>query len=154
MAITYLTGDATDPSPRPAIIAHVVNDIGAFGAGFSGELSRRWPKAEESYRASGQGRLRLGETLLARVDDDLWVAHLVAQRGLWQRGKPPPVRYGAMELALGYVADKAIVQEASVHMPRIGCGLAGGSWVLVEPIIERALVQRGIDVTVYDLGAK
>ena len=34
-------------------------------------------------------------------------------------------------------------------MPRIGCGLAGGKWAVVEPIIQRAL--EDIPVFVYDL---
>jgi len=39
---------------------------------------------------------------------------------------------------------------ASVHMPRIGCGLAGGDWNVVESIINRTLTLRDVDVTVYD----
>ena len=35
-------------------------------------------------------------------------------------------------------------------MPRIGCGLAGGRWGQVEPIILDELVSLGIEVTVYD----
>jgi hypothetical protein len=42
--------------------------------------------------------------------------------------------------------------RASVHMPRIGCGLAGGKWEEIEPIIERTLVAKGMTVVVYDLG--
>ncbi|MQY33582.1 hypothetical protein SRB17_15430 [Streptomyces sp. RB17] len=41
---------------------------------------------------------------------------------------------------------------ASVHMPRIGCGLAGGTWSRKEPFITERLVKRGIEVTVYDHG--
>ncbi|MEU2680946.1 hypothetical protein ABZ638_29070 [Streptomyces sp. NPDC007107] len=41
---------------------------------------------------------------------------------------------------------------ASVHMPRIGCGLAGGTWARVEPLVTGRLVARGIEVTVYDVG--
>ncbi|EPJ40147.1 hypothetical protein STAFG_2811 [Streptomyces afghaniensis 772] len=37
-------------------------------------------------------------------------------------------------------------------MPRIGCGLAGGKWSRVEPLIEERLIRRGISVTVYDHG--
>jgi hypothetical protein len=37
-------------------------------------------------------------------------------------------------------------------MPRIGCGLAGGKWSRVEPLITERLVRRGIAVTVYDHG--
>jgi hypothetical protein len=36
-------------------------------------------------------------------------------------------------------------------LPRIGCGLAGGRWELIEPIIERTLRNNGIEVFVYDL---
>ena len=35
-------------------------------------------------------------------------------------------------------------------MPRIGCGLAGGKWSVVEPLIEQQLVAAGVAVTVYD----
>jgi hypothetical protein len=41
--------------------------------------------------------------------------------------------------------------QASVHMPRIGCGLAGGEWPKVEMLVKYFLTDRGISVTVYDL---
>ncbi|CAM5711440.1 hypothetical protein [Streptomyces coeruleorubidus] len=41
---------------------------------------------------------------------------------------------------------------ATVHMPRIGCGLAGGKWSRVEPLIEERLIRRGIQATVHDHG--
>jgi hypothetical protein len=36
-------------------------------------------------------------------------------------------------------------------MPRIGCGLAGGKWETIEPILIKKLIEKGIKVTVYDL---
>jgi hypothetical protein len=36
-------------------------------------------------------------------------------------------------------------------MPRIGCGLAGGTWDKMEPVIITALANKGIHTTVYDL---
>ena len=51
---------------------------------------------------------------------------------------------------LQQVAVRAQELAASVHMPRIGCGLAGGDWSKVEPLIEAALCANGIAVTVYD----
>lgn len=35
-------------------------------------------------------------------------------------------------------------------MPRIGCGLAGGRWELIEPIIARTLLENEVATTVYD----
>jgi hypothetical protein len=40
----------------------------------------------------------------------------------------------------------------SIHMPRIGCGLGGGDWSVVEEAILATLVDiYGLSVTVYDL---
>jgi hypothetical protein len=62
-----------------------------------------------------------------------------------RRGRPAPV--GGRRLA-GHVIELG----ASVHMPRIGCGPAGGEWPLVEPLVAGRLAGRGIPVTVYDHG--
>lgn len=151
--ITYHVGDATDPPMRPAIIAHVVNDAGAWGAGFVVALSRRWPDAEADYRAwrrHGPG-FRLGNSrMVAVTEDGLWVANMVAQHGI-RRGPDgiPPIRYDALAEALGRAAGSAAHLGAELHMPRIGCGLAGGTWDRVEPIIREACV--GVPVHVYDL---
>lgn len=75
---------------------------------------------------------------------------MVGQRGTRTGSKGVPVRYEAIDAALGLVAGKAAELGASVHMPRIGCGLAGGKWSRVEPLIAERLVGRGIAVTVYD----
>ena len=51
------------------------------------------------------------------------------------------------------MAQKALELEASVHMPRIGCGLAGGNWDQIEPLLEEHLAMAGFDVRMYDLPA-
>jgi len=35
-------------------------------------------------------------------------------------------------------------------MPSIGCGLAGGTWDKIEPLIKSTLTKKNIEVTVYD----
>lgn len=47
-------------------------------------------------------------------------------------------------------ADEALKLKASIHMPRIGCGLAGGKWEEIEIIIERTLIKNNVEVYVYD----
>lgn len=51
---------------------------------------------------------------------------------------------------LNTLAEQAARLAASVHMPRIGCGLAGGRWDRIEPLITAALCENGIATTVYD----
>lgn len=153
--ITYVRGDATVPSVRGVkLIAHVCNDVGGWGKGFVLALSRRRPEPEKAYRAWHRDRAHndfgLGAAQFVQVERYLWVANLIGQRGIRTGAKGVPVRYEAIDTALGRLADRAVGLDASVHMPRIGCGLAGGTWSRVEPLVTGRLVARGIAVTVYD----
>lgn len=119
-----------------------------------GPLPARWPEPEAAYRAWHRDRagndFGLGAVQVVPVDRYVWVANMIGQRGIRRGSKGVPVRYDAIDRALDRLADRAVELEASVHMPRIGCGLAGGSWERVEPLIAQRLVRRGIAVTVYD----
>ncbi|WP_394297035.1 macro domain-containing protein [Nocardiopsis valliformis] len=76
---------------------------------------------------------------------------MVAQNGVRHGSGGPPIRYEALATCLGLLAGQAHELGATVHMPRIGCGLAGGSWSRVQPLIEEHLLDRGVRVTVYDV---
>ena len=154
--IQYMKGDATAPQAEgPKIIAHVCNDRGGWGKGFVMALSRRWPEPEAAYRAwykaRDRGGFALGGVQFVQVGPDLWIANMVAQHGMAAQAGIPPIRYEAVEACLDKVAEKALALGASVHMPRIGCGLAGGKWERIEPLLVKALAERGVPVTVYDL---
>jgi len=153
MTLRYLKGDATDPKGKGTkIIVHCCNNLGAWGAGFVLAVSRRWPEPEAAYLDwSLKGLLELGKVQFVSVEDednDIIVANLVGQSGLIGPANPNPIRYTAIEKGLRVVAAEAKKRNASIHMPRMGCGLAGGSWDKMEPIISQAL--KGLDVTVYD----
>ncbi|MFB6319422.1 hypothetical protein [Saccharicrinis sp. FJH54] len=153
--ISYVKGDATKPKGEgPKIIVHICNDIGGWGAGFVLALSNRWELPEKNYHdwfKSGKN-FKLGEVQMVQVEPDIWVANLIGQRDVvpGEDGKPP-IRYKAVYLGMEKLEKKAKKLKASVHMPRIGCGLAGGKWNKIEPIISENLTEQGIPVTVYDL---
>ncbi|MEU6441600.1 macro domain-containing protein [Streptomyces sp. NPDC047046] len=156
-AIQYVRGDATAPRGEgPRIIAHVCNDRGGWGKGFVLALTRRWPEPERAYRAWHRERasrdFALGALQLVQVEHAVWVANMIGQHGTGRGGKGVPVRYEAIDGALDRLAPEALRLGASIHMPRIGCGLGGGRWDRVEPLIRARLTERGVRVTVYDLG--
>ncbi|MFI8952322.1 macro domain-containing protein [Streptomyces sp. NPDC053750] len=155
--IRYVRGDATVPSVKGVkVIAHVCNDLGGWGKGFVLAVSRRWPEPEAAYRAWHRDRASndfgLGAVQYVQVEPYVWVANMIGQRGVRTGSKGAPVRYEAIDTALGHLADRATELNASVHMPRIGCGLAGGKWSRVEPLVTERLARRGVPVTVYDHG--
>ena len=153
--IRYLKGDATRPQAKGnRIVAHVCNDLGGWGKGFVLAVSKRWPGPEAAYRACHRDRAAndfgLGAVGIVPVEPYIWVANMVAQRGMKTGSNGPPIRYEALRECLGKLAREAERLGASVHMPRIGCGLAGGRWEMVEPLILDELAAKGIGVTVYD----
>jgi O-acetyl-ADP-ribose deacetylase (regulator of RNase III) len=155
MPIHYTTGDATQPHGEgPKIIVHCCNDQGHWGKGFVLALSKRWKEPEAQFRAWHADPtdlpFELGQVQFVEVEPELWVANLIGQHGIQRKGGKPPIRYEAIEEGLKRVADFALEREASTHMPRIGCGLAGGKWEKIEAIIEETLLAAGIGVTVYD----
>eukprot|EP00803_Ostreobium_quekettii_P007839 evm.model.scf_634.3 EVM.evm.TU.scf_634.3 scf_634:28232-28699(-) len=123
-------------------------------------ISRRWATPEHRYRLWARGRgsdqpdFELGQVQCVQVSAGaLWVANMVAQRGVRRSRGAAPIRYDALRACLSRVAAFAAGEGASVHMPRIGCGLAGGRWGDVERVVEEEVVGRGVAVYVYDLAA-
>jgi len=158
--INYVVGDVTNPiGDDKRIIVHVCNDIGAWGAGFVLALSKKWPGVEAAYRKSFKSDTPpvLGDVGFVKAEDEIYVINLIGQHRIKksQDGKPP-IRYDAIQSGLQKIAnaihdanDKG--HQFSVHLPKIGAGLAGGDWKRIAKIIKEELVDKGIDVTVYEL---
>ena len=149
--IQYIKGDATrSDAEGNKIIAHICNDIGGWGKGFVTAISKRWRQPEKEYREwfKNKENFNLGEIQIVHTEGDIWVCNMIAQHKIITHSSVPPIRYEAVEECLLKLAGEALQINASVHMPRIGCGLAGGKWEEIEPIIERTLLAK--EVEVYD----
>lgn len=158
-ALAVLQGDATLPvGAGPKVIVHLCNDVGAWGRGFVLALGNQYPAARQQYRAWAQGYdsipFALGQVQFVTVQPDLYVANLIGQHGIARKDRTPrdpPIRYDAVREGLGRVRDFAQLHQASIHMPRIGTGLAGGDWTIIQGLIQDELLSSGIRVMVYDL---
>jgi len=152
--ITYLKGDATNPSTKGnKIIAHICNDIGGWGKGFVVAISKRWKQPEKEYRKwfKSEESFNLGEIQIVEVESDIWICNMIGQHKIVTHSvKVPPIRYDAVEKCLEKLSHEALKLNAEVHMPRIGCGLAGGKWEKIEPLIQKTLLTNNVPVYVYD----
>lgn len=152
-SIIHLTGDATKPvGGGPKIIAHVCNNRGGWGKGFVLALNEAFGDApKDTYKRACHD---LGTISVVSVADDLFVCNMVAQDGYWDPDtNPVPLSYPALSQCLVELALTAGTLGASIHMPKIGTGLAGGDWNIVENIIDVFLTDGSnpADVFVYTL---
>lgn len=152
--INYIVGDATNPKVTGnKIIVHICNDIGGWGKGFVMAISKRWKEPEKKYREwfKSQDNFLLGQIQFVKVEDDIWIANLIGQHKINKdENGNAPIRYDAIKKGLEKVAQFAAENNTSVHMPRIGCGLAGGTWDRIEPLIQESLLNNEIETYVYD----
>lgn len=158
--IHYIIGDATLPIETEAenrLIVHCCNTLGAWGAGFVVPLGRRYPKAKEGYKKfieENKGKSILGEVNEVKVADNIYVENLMGQSFLYKKANGEiPCNYIAIETGfLKIMENWSNKGNYSIHMPRIGCGLAGGDWKTIENIIQRTFVGiANVDAYVYDL---
>ena len=69
---------------------------------------------------------------------------MLAQRGLRRPTNLRPIRYEAVRLGLRSIAVEARRLQAAVHMPRIGSGLAGGTWPIISRIVDEELSRQDV----------
>lgn len=170
--IRYVKGDLfahIADFEAPFVIAHVCNDVGAWGAGFSGALGEKYPRARENFLAAAQRprlgqtswacefflarRPRLGQTIWA-CDGNAYIGNMVAQTGVGKATRP--LRYWALaqcmrDVALFAVDTQSPAHVLPIHAPMFGAGLAGGDWGVIAALIEDTWCREGIDVTIYHL---
>lgn len=151
--INYIKGDATAFQTRPAVIGHVCNNRGRWGAGFSGALSKRYKDPERKYRDAGVQAL--GNIQIIDVETGLHVVNMIAQDGIHCPGDRDhverPIVYDSLYRCLRQAAAFAKSKDADLHMPKIGADRAKGDWSIIEGIIDSVCRDNGIKANVYIL---
>lgn len=164
--LKYVKGDATQPNGAGyRMIIHCCNNVNAWGAGFVLALSKRWSKPEQMYHhwfrcgVLDRVKFELGQIQIVDIQSDLAVVNMIGQDGIGGTVDDngvftPPVRYEAIRACLNKLAKEAKDRQGSIHAPRFGSGLSGGSWDVIEQLINECLVDKGINVTIYDFEEK
>ncbi len=144
--IKYLKGDATLPVIESGlrILPHICNDLGGWGSGYVLALSRRWREPEARYRKLVDRKL--GDIQVVKLPSnnksEIVVVNMIAQHGYKNKFNPVPLQYDILTSCLQKIDEwiySSVTDEVSIHMPYIGCGLAGGNWKDVEKIINETL---------------
>jgi O-acetyl-ADP-ribose deacetylase (regulator of RNase III) len=146
-SIQYIQQDITEVSE--GIIAHQVNCQATMGAGLALQIAQKWPKAEKDYldycsrfEYSWQ---TLGRVCLSEVGPKLNVAHLFGQYSYGREGKH--TEYLALYEALRTLSDKLSYCADTIYIPyKMGAGLGGGNWRIIEQIIAKALKHNNVKV--------
>lgn len=161
IGIDYRYGDifSSNRTGHELIICHQVNCQGIIGAGLAKQICTMFPQVYEMYQRictkAANCQDLLGKVLFCpiRYNGCEWlVANMFTQDG-FVRDKYY-TDYDALRKALTVVRTVATPLPArtqtTVRIPyKMGSGLAGGSWSIVEQIIKDELVAYDIPVEIW-----
>jgi O-acetyl-ADP-ribose deacetylase (regulator of RNase III) len=158
MPIEYRKGDVLQESKQKRIIAHLVNNRGGFGKGFALSIANKYPNVKNRYKIwyrksilDSETNFILGNIQTIKINDNLYIANLLAQDGYKTKANPVAIRYFALEESLEHLNNfvDSLNEQIEIWMPKIGTGLAGGDWNIIENIIEEKLKNKKVIVFEY-----
>ena len=159
----YVIGNVLEAAEQ--FIVHGCNAQGVMGAGVAAAVKNKFPHVYRSYRDyceeetlknNGVTSNLLGKGVVDIVhEDDLaedkFILNLISQDFYSRDARM--VNYSAVVVGLNeYVAlIKNAEFEPVIAMPRIGAGLGGGDWNIIETLILDIEKMTGAEFVVYDL---
>ena len=143
--IKYVQGDLF--TTEADIIAHGCNCRGGFGSGVAGQIALKYPKARHSYLDKfEEDGWYLGDIQPVLQWDGKYIVNCATQFAYLPRGICH-ADYDGVRLSMERLKAFAQGKGLSVAIPKIGAGLAGGDWAIIEKIISDVLTD--YDITVY-----
>lgn len=146
MKIIYKKGNLLDTDIK--VIVHGCNAQGVMGAGIAKQIALKFPNAYKVYRkAYLENTLDLGSVHWADCTSHI-IGNAITQE-YYGRGSIQ-VQYIHIKEAMFEVEQVLSVEGYDkVALPKIGAGLGGGNWSIIENIIEKTFVN--VQPYVYEL---
>ncbi len=133
--VKHVIGDIMSPPAPVNIIVHGCNCFHRMKSGVAGLISAKWPevaKADIEFTKYGD-RGKLGQILEVPVAPNFSVINAYTQ---YDYGTDTPkIDYAAFEKAMSLVYEHFALPWNLIAMPKIGAGLAGGDWQILEKIL-------------------
>lgn len=149
--IEYIKGDLFTTDCK--YIAHGVNCQGVMGSGVAKIVREKYPECFKAYHECVKSHYQTSDSgvLLGRIvewtDGNIHILNCFTQDYYGQNGERF-VSYDGVERCFRIITLNNIHELA---MPKIGAGLGGGDWGVIEAIINATLIRNGVKVKVYEL---
>jgi O-acetyl-ADP-ribose deacetylase (regulator of RNase III) len=139
------------------IVCHQVNTKGIMGAGIALQIRQAYPKVYQTYKSYCEeyGSGLLGKILFVNCEDGKIIANIFGQDDIGRDSCK--TYYTALEKALIKLEKIAKLTGKSVGFPyKMGCGLAGGDWLMVSEMIEEYFGNSEVDCYIchYNYGSR
>ena len=143
--IEYIKGDVLNSGE--AVVVHGCNCFNTMGSGIARQVREEYPEACQIDALTVPGdRSKLGLYTTAVGKNGTRIINAYTQYG-----------YSRTEVSVDYNAVESVMELICEHfpetprfaMPKIGAGLAGGDWNIIEQILERVATKYNKTFAVY-----
>lgn len=150
-AIVYKIGDLLASTQK--VIAHGCNSHGVMGSGVAWQIKKKYPNVFEVYALRHKVfGLNLGDIVPVATVDGRIVVNCITQEN-FGRNSTRYVDYDAIAQCIEKMDRHVKDWEVNeIAFPRIGAGLGGGDWNVIEEIIVKTA--RNFVPVVYDFDGK
>lgn len=145
--ILYKKGDLFETELK--IIAHGCNCSGGFGSGVAKIIASKYPEAKIAYlnKLKTNRGWRLGDVQIVNTRGKI-ICNCATQERFGYDGRKY-VDYEAIKEVMFFLKRLSIEMNETIAIPKIGAGLAGGDWNVIEKIINEVFQETKI--VVYEL---
>ena|SRR5699024_3076877 len=155
MSIIHVKGDLLESDCN--VIVHQANCFASMGGGIARQIAQRYPsvlKADCDYHIAIGDAARMGHYSYADVDGPHGTVKIINLYSQYNYGRGKQTNNMMFELGLDQILTKiksSGQENIKIGLPfKIGCGLAGGDWNIIEAIIERLADQHNVDIYLYE----
>lgn len=141
----YLKGDLLSVVKSNNIIVHGCNSRGVMGSGVAKAVREKYPDCFKKYVEDlSYGKKRLGEVSWYQVvpSETIFIGNAITQSDYGRDSSLRYVSYDAIDTCFSDIFHVAKKYGMNVNIPKIGAGLGGGDWSIIEKIIIRNAVKK------------
>lgn len=124
------------------ILVHSANAMGVMGAGLALQIRDKYPEVYKDYKALleiDNSPNALGTCAVTRINNEFFIVTGIGQYYYGRVKNVVYTDYSAIERIFNDVNILALKTKLPVMFPKIGTGLGGGKWEIIESIIEETL---------------
>lgn len=146
--INYVKGNLLDFATKGNIIVHGCNMCGVMGSGVAKQIKENFPKCYAKYKTYVSDFM-IGDVIWYSDDTGIVIANALTQEYYGRSGRY--VSYDAVEKVMHNICSGDINIDRCIYMPKIGAGLGGGDWDIIEAIINLVSDKYGKTINIVEL---
>lgn len=135
------------------LVCHQTNCVGVMGGGVALAIRKKWPIVYDEYKKecdlfANNPKYLLGHIQDIVISNDLVVVNCFGQ--IYPGHNQVMTDYDAWDKILDKLRDECSFYNLPIHIPyKIGCGLAGGDWNIMEAKFKHMFSNSSIDCYVH-----